>query len=277
MITLGRRSCLWQWKANHKTHMNARNKTRSPAVTRVTSLGRYLRCVLGSVVLILATSQAATAATVNVTVGGDGPVFTPSFVTIHPGDTVKWTWDTSAVFPHSVTSGNNGTFNGLFESGVHNEPFTFSFTFPNAGTFNYFCRTHFSCCLMTGRVTVAGSAHTTPTPTPTPTPPAEDFNGDRKPDYALFHSSDRKTALWYLNGAAHVGSAYGPTLSAGWVLADSGDFNGNGKNDYVLFNPSTRQTAIWFLVNATFTSGTFGPTLPAGWTLAGGCKLQSSE
>ena len=98
--------------------------------------------------------------------------------------------------------------------------------------------------------------------------PAEDFNGDGKPDYALFHSSDRKTALWYLAGTVLASSAYGPTLPAGWVLADTGDFNGNAKNDYVIFNPSTRQTAIWFLVNATFTSGTLGPTLPAGWTLA---------
>jgi hypothetical protein len=99
--------------------------------------------------------------------------------------------------------------------------------------------------------------------------PAEDFNGDGKPDYALFRSSDRKTALWYLAGSAFDNGAYGPTLPAGWALIDSGDFNGDAQTDYLLFKGSTRQTAVWFLANATFIGSAYGPTLPAGWTLIG--------
>ena len=46
-----------------------------------------------------------------------------------------------------------------------------------------------------------------------------DFNGDANPDYVLYHASTRQTALWYLNGAAYVSSAFGPTLAAGYSLA----------------------------------------------------------
>jgi hypothetical protein len=55
----------------------------------------------------------------------------------------------------------------MFDSGTHNSGFTFSFTFPDAGTFNYFCMPHGLCCGMVGSVTVAAA---TPTPTPTPSP-----------------------------------------------------------------------------------------------------------
>jgi plastocyanin len=92
--------------------------------------------------LLLATSGTATAATVHVQVG-PGIYFDPDDVTIQPGDTVEWTWPSGDIF-HSVTSGVDGTSSGLFDSGSHIAPFTFSFTFPNAGTFDYFCRPHFS-------------------------------------------------------------------------------------------------------------------------------------
>jgi hypothetical protein len=105
---------------------------------------------------------------------------------------------------------------------------------------------------------------------------SEDFNGDGKPDYALFRSSDQKTALWYLADTAFASSVYGPTLPAGWVLVDSGDFNRDAQNDYLLFNTSTRQTAVWFLANATFMGGDYGPTLPAGWTLIGSANFNLS-
>jgi hypothetical protein len=47
---------------------------------------------------------------------------------------------------------------------------------------------------------------------------AADFNSDGKPDYVLFEASTRRTAIWYLNGATLAGSAYGPTLAAGYSL-----------------------------------------------------------
>jgi hypothetical protein len=47
---------------------------------------------------------------------------------------------------------------------------------------------------------------------------AADFNGDSKPDYALFNASTGRTAIWYLNNNVYIGGAYGPTLPAGWSL-----------------------------------------------------------
>ena len=66
----------------------------------------------------------------------------PSPVTIHVGDSVRWT-NADAV-QHTVTSGNPGDANAgsLFDSPLLNQNATFQFTFPNAGTFNYFCRPH---------------------------------------------------------------------------------------------------------------------------------------
>ncbi len=109
-------------------------------------------------------TQTTNAKTVTVQVGGDAPVFTPGTVSIQPGDTVNWVWF-SVGFNHSVTSGSNGNPDGLFDSGIHGDPFTFSFTFPNAGTFPYYCIPHLSMG-MVGTILVAEA-----TPTPTPAQP----------------------------------------------------------------------------------------------------------
>jgi hypothetical protein len=94
-----------------------------------------------------------------------------------------------------------------------------------------------------------------------------DFNGDGHPDYALFNSATRQTAIWYLSGSTFISGAFGPTLPSGWALVAAADFNGDGKPDYVLYNAATRQTAIWYLNNNVFVSGAFGPPIPAGWSL----------
>ncbi len=112
-------------------------------------------------------------------------------------------------------------------------------------------------------------AFAAPTPTPNPTPIASDFNRDGKPDYLLFQATSQRTSIWYMNNNLFVSSASGPTLPAGWRLADVADFNRDGKPDYVLFNASTRQTAIWYLNNNVYVSGAYGPTLPANWYIAG--------
>jgi hypothetical protein len=59
-----------------------------------------------------------------------------------------------------------------------------------------------------------------------PTPPAgwsvvgvADFNRDGKPDYLLFNSGTRQTAIWYMNNNVRVGGAAGPSLVAGWTVA----------------------------------------------------------
>ena len=94
-----------------------------------------------------------------------------------------------------------------------------------------------------------------------------DFNPSTWPDYLLYDSASRRTAVWYLNGNTYVGSASGRTITAGWQIAGAGDFNGDGNLDYALFNPTTRQTAIWYLSGVTFVSSGYGPMLPAGWAL----------
>lgn len=98
---------------------------------------------------------------------------------------------------------------------------------------------------------------------------ATDYNGDYHPDLALFNTSTRKVAFWYLNNNVFIGSAYGPTPPVGWQLVDTADFNGDGHPDYLLYNPSTRQTAIWYLNGNTFLGNEPGPTIASGYTLFG--------
>ena len=93
--------------------------------------------------LCFARSTAANAKTVEVDAGGGAVSFTPGDVTIEVGDTVKWNWEDPQI-PHTVTSGKNGVFDGLFDSNGHRGPFTFSFTFTAVGTVDYFCRNHFA-------------------------------------------------------------------------------------------------------------------------------------
>lgn len=94
---------------------------------------------------------------------------------------------------------------------------------------------------------------------------AADFNGDGYPDYVLYNTSTRQTAIWYLHNNVRIGGAYAPTLPAGWSLITEADFNGNGHPDYFLFNTSTRQTAIWYMNNNVRIGAAYGPTAPNGW------------
>jgi len=88
-----------------------------------------------------------------------------SETTIHVGDTVQWTWSGSAhaVVSGTCTSGGGGgggygygggdcTPDGRFSSGSHSGPFTYSYTFTQAGSYPYYCGVHQS--MMKGRVIV---------------------------------------------------------------------------------------------------------------------------
>ena len=228
-------------------------------------------------VLLALWLNAAPATTVTVLVGNGGFNFSPSSVTIHPGDTVRWEFSSGG---HTTTSGNPGMPNGLWDSGLRNQGAVFTRTFNTVGTFPYFCSPHGQCCGMTGIVNVTQGTPTptaTPAPSPTPTPPPggnppTDFNRDGKPDYLLYKPSTRQTAVWFLNNNVFIGGAFAPTLPVGWRVIDAADFNRDGRPDYALFNASTRQTAIWYLsgVNGvTFIGSAFGPTPPVGWALVG--------
>jgi plastocyanin len=126
------------------------------------------------VILVIATigpllafyPKVASAATITVMVGSGGFFFTPSSVTIHPGDTVRWTFSSTG---HSTTSGSPGMPNGLWDSGIRSQGDVLTHTFPTVGTFPYYCTPHGACCGMVGTVRVV-SATPTPTPTPAPTP-----------------------------------------------------------------------------------------------------------
>ena len=121
----------------------------------------------------------ATTFSVDVAPSGDHS-FSPVSVSIQQGDTVKWTWKASG---HSVTSGTPGSPSGLFDSGINNSGHTFSHTFSDPGTLQYYCIPH-GASGMTGSVTVAAATPTpnpnSPTPSPTPTPdptvPAQALN-----------------------------------------------------------------------------------------------------
>jgi plastocyanin len=104
--------------------------------------------------MILAHAFLGFAATSNVFVGAGGSLkFSPAVVNINTGDQIIWTWQGNF---HSTTSGN-GTPNGIWNSGVNNQPHSFTNSFPTAGTFPFYCSVHFSEN-MTGVVNVAAVA-----------------------------------------------------------------------------------------------------------------------
>ena len=122
----------------------------------------------------------ARATTVDVTIGPGGDlVFSPSSVTIHPGDQVRWTWSSSG---HSTTSGSPGQPNGIWDSGIHNQGATFTRTFNSAGTFPYYCVPHGGCCNMVGTVIVVSE-----TPTPTTTAHCDGYTSPDRDCYAKAH------------------------------------------------------------------------------------------
>jgi plastocyanin len=144
--------------SNLPTYLKGNGKKTSPL--------RSVAAVLGIGLLLALCPCLASATTFTVTVGDGGFRFSPSSVTIQPGDTVQWTWSAGG---HSSTSGSPGSPNGLWDSGIRNQGATFSHTFNTAGSFPYHCTPHGSCCGMIGTVTVS-SPTPTPTPIPTPTP-----------------------------------------------------------------------------------------------------------
>ena len=110
----------------------------------------------------------ATANAAVYTVKVDAETFSPAQLTISPGDTVVWEWGPSiapGVPIHDVVSGTGPTDPNVgaeFTSGAPVAgPNTFTHTFNNAGSFDYFCSTHFAIG-MTGVVDVVESVVAVP-------------------------------------------------------------------------------------------------------------------
>ncbi|WP_227376081.1 plastocyanin/azurin family copper-binding protein [Haladaptatus halobius] len=95
--------------------------------------------------------------TVKVGPGGN-LTFEPSELSIPPGTTVKWVWESNThnVVPESQPEGSSwqgskGAPNKTYDSGH-----TYSHTFDTPGTYEYFCQPHKSAG-MTGSITVGSS------------------------------------------------------------------------------------------------------------------------
>ena len=98
-----------------------------------------------------------------VTVRMEDNSFDPANITVEPGTTV--TWVQSGNNPHTTTS-----YDGLWDSGMieGGSGGTFSFTFEEPGTYDYFCIPHEDLG-MVGSVTVSGGTTESPTGTSTAT------------------------------------------------------------------------------------------------------------
>lgn len=66
--------------------------------------------------------------------------FIPNTITVSAGTTVTWTNDDSAA--HTVTSGQDASPDGFFDSGLFMAGKTFSHTFEEPGEYEYFCFVH---------------------------------------------------------------------------------------------------------------------------------------
>lgn len=70
----------------------------------------------------------------------DGNSFVPGNLTVEVGATVVWTNNSNVV--HTVTSGSDGSHDGLFDSGDVAPDEQFSYTFTETGTYPYYCIPH---------------------------------------------------------------------------------------------------------------------------------------
>ena len=107
---------------------------------KVQSLALAIFLVL-LVILTISSSVSAEDYDISIT---DDKDFSPEELTINVGDTVTWTNDDDS--PHTVTADD-----GQFDSGNMGEGATWSFTFTEAGTYDYKCNYHSS---MTATITV---------------------------------------------------------------------------------------------------------------------------
>jgi plastocyanin len=136
---------------------------------------RLLQLTTLSLVALLVLAPSAWAQDQEVTVRMEDNFFDPANITVEPGTTV--TWVQSGSNPHTTTS-----YDGLWDSGMigGGSGGTFSFTFDEPGTYEYFCIPH-EALGMVGSVTVTGGATASPTATATASPTATALAGTGGP------------------------------------------------------------------------------------------------
>lgn len=106
--------------------------------------------ITAAAVALINWSSLATCSARVVTIGianGNALAFFPAVTNIATGDQVVWNWN-NTVNQHSTTD------TGVWDSGLHPNPFAFTNTFNTAGTFPYFCSLH-SGFGMTGSIIVS--------------------------------------------------------------------------------------------------------------------------
>jgi plastocyanin len=112
-----------------------------------------LRLRIVATLVLCVSAAVANGATVQVHVGPSFSLtFSPATVTIAPGDTVQWTWDSGL---HNVTSTTAEVFMSPNQTAG-----TFSYTFANVGQFPYVCTIHYPTFPMSGTVIVKGDTTT---------------------------------------------------------------------------------------------------------------------
>ena len=123
---------------------------------------RLLQLVTLSLVALLVFAPSAWSQGQEVTVRMEDNFFDQANITVEPGTTV--TWVQSGNNPHTTTS-----YDGLWDSGMieGGSGGTFSFTFEEPGTYDYYCIPHESMGMI-GSVTVSGATATS-SPTATAT------------------------------------------------------------------------------------------------------------
>jgi plastocyanin len=94
--------------------------------------------------LLIALALAGVATAADFDVNQVDLTFDPDEIMIEVGDTVHWNWSQGI---HTVTSGDSPgdpDAGDLFDAPLDAGNPVFSYTFDTAGTYNYFCRPHFS-------------------------------------------------------------------------------------------------------------------------------------
>ncbi len=77
--------------------------------------------------------------------------FQPPRITVNKNDTIKWV--NNGFLDHTTTSGEVGVPNGIWDSGIIHLGSSYSFTFNDTGTYQYFCSIYWQQG-MVGSVTV---------------------------------------------------------------------------------------------------------------------------
>ncbi len=135
--------------------------------TEIRCMKRMLaRLVALSLLVMLVFAPSVGAQGQEVTVRMEDNFFDSANITVEPGTTV--TWVQSGDNPHTTTSYDGLWDSGMIEGGTDG---TFSYTFDEPGTYDYFCIPHEEMG-MVGTVTVTDAATATASPMATASPTA---------------------------------------------------------------------------------------------------------